>query len=423
MPFARPHTSFLVLCLLAAACSSSSSTGTTVDAGKDAPASHDTGTHDAITGLEAALKDAPAKDVSTPETSTPETSAPTDAPPDVAIDAGGPSDAGKPPPPSGDAAPASAPINFAIHHLWLGDSDPTPAFTADSSAWASFGYNIDGLITNENSTDVCTLNTAAGAKATIQVDGVNGIDNSFGKNVVTVLATAITNLSKTVTSSILDGSFTILIDTNGLTPSATQTNTGLTGSLFSGASYGGAPQVADTDAGAFLVTDDWPVASSSLAGSLDAGASIMFPSAYVSNGLWVSGAPVDLTLLLSLQGQPLVLHIHQAILSFTHTVDASGQDHATGGMIAGVLKTTEFLQEINIVAAQQDYCAAAGLLLNYMQAASDILHDGTNVAGQPCDGISIGLAFDADGIAQPDKVVQSVDAGPPPAGCVADAGG
>jgi hypothetical protein len=57
-----------------------------------------------------------------------------------------------------------------------------------------------------------------------------------------------------------------------------------------------------------------------------------------------------------------------------------------------------------------------------MRSASDILHDGTNVAGQPCDGISIGLAFDADGIAQPDKVTPSVDAGPLPAGCVADAG-
>jgi hypothetical protein len=415
MPFARPHTSFLVLSLLAAACSSSSSPGTNVDAGKEAAAPHDAG-RDAIVSHDAGTKDAPAKDVATADAA-----APTDAPPDVAIDAGGPSEAGKPPPPSGDAAAASAPINFAIHHLWLGDSDPTPAFTADTNAWSTFGYNIDGLITNANSTDVCTLNKAAGAKPKIQVDGVHGIDNSFGENVVTVLATAITNLSKTVTGSITDGSFTILIDTRGLTPSPSQTNTGLTGSLFSGAAYGGTPPVAD--AGAFLVTDDWPVTSSSLAGSLDAGAAIAFPSAYVSNGVWVSGAPVDLTLLLSLQGQPLVLHIHQAILSFTHTVDASGQDHATGGMIAGVLKTTEFLQEINIVAAQQDYCAAAGLLLNYMQAASDILHDGTNVAGQPCDGISIGLAFDADGIAQPDKVVQSVDAGPPPAGCVADAGG
>lgn len=414
MPFARPHTSFLVLSLLAAACSSSSSTGTNVDAGKEATAPHDTGARDAIVSHDAATKDAPAKDVSTPDTA-----APTDAPPDVAIDAGGPSEAGKPPRPSGDAAAASAPINFAIHHLWLGDSDPTPAFTADSNAWSTFGYNIDGLITNANSTDVCTK--ASGAKAAIQVDGVHGIDNSFGKNVVTLLATAISNLSKTVTGSITDGSFTILIDTTGLTASPSQTNTGLTGSLFSGAPYGGAPPVAD--ASAFLVTDDWPVTSSSLAGSLDAGAAIAFPSAYVSNGLWVSGAPVDLTLLLSLQGQPLVLHIHQAILSFTHSVDASGQDHATGGMIAGVLKTSEFLEEINIVAAQQDYCAAAGLLLNSMRSASDIQHDGTNVAGQPCDGISIGLAFDADAIAQPDKVVQSVDAGPPPAGCVADAGG
>ena len=32
--------------------------------------------------------------------------------------------------------------------------------------------------------------------------------------------------------------------------------------------------------------------------------------------------------------------------------------------------------------------------------------------GQPCDGISIGIAFDADAVEAPSQVVQSVDAGP-----------
>jgi hypothetical protein len=143
----------------------------------------------------------------------------------------------------------------------------------------------------------------------------------------------------------------------------------------------------------------------------------------VTNGTWVNGTPSDLTLKLLLQGQPLVLQIHHAVLTFHHTVDAAGQDHATGGIISGVLKTSEFLVEIDEVAAEQDYCNAAGLLLDFIASTSDIMQDGTNAAGQPCDGVSIGLEFDADAIAPPDTVIQAIDAGGLPAPCVADAGG
>jgi hypothetical protein len=337
-------------------------------------------------------------------------------------DAGGPTEAGKAPPPSGDASASTASTIFALHHLWLGDSLPDPSFMPDTAgtAWASFGYNIDGLLTTEASTDVCTLDTAAGATPAKQVDGVNGIDNSFGKNIVPLLASALPNLSQTVSASIASGAFNVILGTVGLTKSPTQTNTGLKGAIFNGAPFGGTPPL--NDAGFFKTTDEWPIYGDSLKGSLEAGAVEEFSSAYVTNGVWVNGSPGDITLELLLQGQPLVLQIHQAQVSFTHTVDAAGQDHATNGYISGVLKTSELLQEINIVAAQQDYCAEAGLLLGVMAASSDILHDGTNVKGKACDGISIGLAFDADGVAAPATVVPSVDAGPAPKGCVADAG-
>ena len=318
-------------------------------------------------------------------------------------EAGGPTEAGKAPKPTGDASASSTATLFAIHHLWLGDSLPDPTFSPDTAgtAWASFGYNIDGLLTTQASTDVCTL------------------DNSFGKNIVPFLASALPNLSQQISSAITAGSFNVLIGTVGLTSSPTQTNTGLKGSIFNGASYGGPPPV--NDAGYFKPTDEWPIFSGSLHGSLEAGAIEAFPTAYVTDGVWVNGSPGDITLELLLQGQPLVLQIHEALVSFTHTVDASGQDHATNGFISGVLKTSELLAQINVVAAEQDYCAEASLLLNFIAASSDILHDGTNVKGQVCDGVSIGLAFDADGVAPSTKVVESVDAAVPK-GCVPDAG-
>ena len=347
----RPVASALAaaLALAATACSSSSAPATGADA-----APHDAATHDSHV--------APGKDAAHDARSSAKPDAGTGADASDAVaplgDAGGPSEAGKAPGRAGDASSANAPLTFAIHHLWLGDSDPDPSFTPDTSAWSTFGYNIDGLITTEYSTDVCTLDHAAHATTAVQVDGTNGIDNSFGKNIVPVLASALPMLSQTVSASIASGSFTILLGTTGLTSSPTQTNTGLTGSLFSGAPYAGTPPV--TDAGSFLPTDSWPILSGSLSnGVLDAGALVDFPTAYVTNGVWVNGSPGDITLLITLQNQPLVLAIHQAVISFTHTVDSAGQSHASGGFISGVLRTSEFLVEINHVAAQQDYCTEA----------------------------------------------------------------
>lgn len=40
------------------------------------------------------------------------------------------------------------------------------------------------------------------------------------------------------------------------------------------------------------------------------------------------------------------------------------------------------------------------------RAAADILEDGTNAPGVPCDGISIGFGFDARLVANPTAVTQ-----------------
>lgn len=406
--------------LLASGCSSSSSPASMgpADSGAHEASTRDAA-HDGHTGAkhDGAVSDA--------QNDAAEEAAIVDAGVDVAVDAGGPTDAGKPVPPAGDATPSSTELTFAMHHIWLGDSLPDPAFTADptGTVWSTFGYNIDGLITNEKSTDVCTLDQAAGATTIIQLDGVNGIDNSFGKNIVSFLVDIqLNDLSEAVSESIEDGTFTVLVDTKGLTNDPAQTNTGLTGQVYGGAAYGNAPPTV-SDGGPFLTTDNWPVTSTSVLGSLEAGAVEAFPHAYVTHGTWVNGSPGDVTLQLNLQGQGLTLKIHQAIITFAHTIDDAGQDHATKGMISGVLKKSEFLAEIDEVAAQQDLCSEYGLVLNGMAKTADILSDGTNTAGVPCDGISVGISFDGDAITAPTQVVPVVDAGNQKPPCVADAGG
>jgi hypothetical protein len=359
---------------------------------------------------------------------------------------------GQPPPPGGSKTTTTTAHNFAIHHLYVGDDDPNPSYTADpptvtgkgaaakaGGAWVTAGYNLDGLVTNLASTNVCTPYVKT--TVTQQLDGNNGIDNAFGSTIIPALGMLGLNLSQTVSEKIIGGSFTIEIDTTGLDDTSTsQTATGLGGQLFAGGAYdkaGTAPPL--NAAGYFELTDNWPVSSALLNGTtIASGSKINFPNAYVSSGTWVSGGnsvsgnPVNIELSLSIEGQSLNLTIHDAIVSFDYSV-VNGQGIAKNGIIGGVLATDEFVSAINQVVGDfgsppGQYCSLVSLILGTIYGAQDIIIDSstgavTNTAGTPCNGISIGLAFDADEIAVPSVVSTPSDAGAGGKACpAADAG-
>jgi hypothetical protein len=54
-----------------------------------------------------------------------------------------------------------------------------------TSDWRTIGYNLDGKCTDAQSADACSLRS--GASASVQDDGVGGIDNSFGENICPTL--------------------------------------------------------------------------------------------------------------------------------------------------------------------------------------------------------------------------------------------
>src|SRR5580698_2448521 len=87
-----------------------------------------------------------------------------------------------------DAGPTSSQTvsTFAIQTILAGD---TVADGSESdSAWQIFGYDLDGLITTETSTNVCTL--APGTPNYNQIDGKDGIDNAWGLAVLPVIQSA-----------------------------------------------------------------------------------------------------------------------------------------------------------------------------------------------------------------------------------------
>jgi hypothetical protein len=207
------------------------------------------------------------------------------------------------PPTSGTTLPTGDTYTFALNALFLGEADRAGG-APSQSAWKSYGYNLDGKVTAKDSTDVCTL--AAGAPKTNQVDGNNGIDNSFGSVILPIIqsAASLPTPSTTITQAIDKGDFTIQLQIKGLSNDPKQSSTGITGQLFASGAY-------DNGTPAFDANTDWPVEPQLLkdGATIAGGSKITFGNAYVNNGTFVSGdlttGGITVSISLVFQGVPL----------------------------------------------------------------------------------------------------------------------
>ena len=338
---------------------------------------------------------------------------------------------GAPPPPPNNPTQASSNVEtFAVKTLYLGEA-PRSGGAPTANAWKAFGYNLDGKNTTATSTDVCTL--VQGATKSVQVDGNNGIDNSFGENILPILQTFLSTPSTTVSTDIDEGKFTIMVQVTGLDDTPTQNSINLAGQIFAGGAYPGTPT--------FDLTTDWPVTPDILKDgqTIGGGSKVQMPNGYINNGTYVSGdlskGGITVSLSLVIQGQALTLAINSAVISFNHgasTVNPDGtftvgndKTSASNGIIAGVIDTNDLLNGLQAVAGRlsASLCNPATFagIANQIKQQSDILHDGTNVAGQTCDGISIGIGFEAKLVKNPD-IVAFTDAGIPGDPCEAGTG-
>ncbi len=139
----------------------------------------------------------------------------------------------------------------------------------------------------------------------------------------------------------------------------------------------------------------------------------------MSNGTFVSGdlaaGGITVTISLVFQGVPLALSVNHAVITFDHTT----ANDAANGTIAGVINTEELITGLKSVAGRisASLCGSAfDGIADQIRQASDIMANGSNAAGSPCDGISIGLGFVGKKIANPTKVASS-DASAPPDPC------
>lgn len=286
--------------------------------------------------------------------------------------------------------------NFAVSQIFLGDT--TRSGQASPTAWKDYGYNLDGKVSTKDSTDVCK---PPGNNRAAKDDGTNGIDNSFG-NIILPFITSVAGADAPakLNAALTNGDFTIMLDVTGLSDDPAQTNTGLTGFLNAGGAFSADGKTKPT----FTTADNWPVRPELLSNKSDPRSStVQFPSAFVTNGLFVNGAQSDVRLSLVFSGQSLDLTIHKAVITFQHAGST-----ANNGTIAGIIDTTELINNLKQVAGHISPSLCGGDTLTNLLAtignASDMMTDGSQDPNATCNAISAGIGFVAKDIAPPSKV-------------------
>jgi hypothetical protein len=295
--------------------------------------------------------------------------------------------AGKQPPaPASGAGPGDGPgYVFAIRKLYLGDSDRHGV--KSSTAWMQYGYDIDGRVSTRESTDLCQP-AADAAPSKIYPDGDGGVDNSFGKNVWPTFMQLTPTVATDINQSITNGRFTVILDVEGLGNAADYAPSLLT-RLYSGAELSSPP--------AWDGSDVWPVLPGLLENPSDiTSTTVKFPTSYVVGNTWVSGSRGRVTMILNLGAASLTMNVEQAVITMDLAPDRT--HGATGGIIAGVLETDVFVEQVRQMAGSlnTDLCDPTAFegIGKLIRQASDIMKDSTQDPTRACDGISIGLGFD-----------------------------
>lgn len=298
------------------------------------------------------------------------------------------------------------PVAYAVRKIFLGETDRTG--TASSTAWKSFGEDIDG-ITSTAADAHGECKPVAGASTASRADGNGGIDNAWGRSIVPLFQSMSASPSKTISMNIEKGERTpmLVLGHYTLGNNAAKVATG----------WAFAEKTSSTPT---WTTDEVRV----LANAWTTGGApiVTFTAASIVGGAFVSGDGSG-SLLFDIGPTGKALRFHVARAHVTMTIATDGRS-ATNGTISGVIATAELKAAFMKMAGYVSPSLCSGSTINAIEQqiaqASDILHDGTQDPTKDCDGISIGLGFDAVAIT-PGAVGPEEGAQPDP--CDAGGGG
>jgi hypothetical protein len=181
-------------------------------------------------------------------------------------------------------------------------------------------------------------------RSSIESDGPGGLDNSFGRNVVSIYRSLTSDYSAHVRESIQRGNHTLLLALDEFGPASNVS--GLHGAIYEGAPLGHSP--------AWDGEDVWPVFCEYLETCLSTGtppppgnaSKIRFEDAYVTDGVLVVRPDTPVVIGLNWLGGWFPLRLHNATITLRLAEDGVPQS-ATDGVIAGVLDTAEYVQGVH----------------------------------------------------------------------------
>ena len=229
----------------------------------------------------------------------------------------------------------------------------------------------------------------------MQLDGDDGIDNSFGANLLPILVYFNAMYSSYANEQIQKGGSTMLVKLDGLGSSASY-------SLLPGATYRAMPAMQIPK---WNGTDVRNVDDVSLVGGDISKPIALMASGYMNDRVWVGGVASGTGYLdLQITGgngfagsgflPPIPLQHVQVAMQV-----ASGNASAGSGVLSGVARTEDVVAWAALWAGSisTSLCSGSAFqsIATQMEQTSDIMADGSNEPGKQCDGISFGLGFDA----------------------------
>ncbi|MEZ4314005.1 MAG: hypothetical protein R3F14_38780 [Polyangiaceae bacterium] len=291
----------------------------------------------------------------------------------------------------GDVVLAVRTLNFGE---FTKDNKPLPSTLA-------LGFNLDGLESTATSTDLCQPTYKATAEE-LYPDGPGGIDNSFGARFLPPFLLAEPNFMENAAEKGEAGQNVWIFRVHA--PKAGQELSPLHTDVLVG-------DYPWNEAPAWDGTDLFPVRSDYLEdGDIDAPLRVL-PSGMLVEGpsgeaTWLSGEPMDVPLPLPFGQYDLEVTLRSARITMTFSETPQGL--TAKGILGGVLDTTQLIYWFTeVMGADQPppECPPPPGQGGWMSGAigtADILSVGPGQPLQdptlPCNGISIGIAFEAESV-------------------------
>lgn len=260
---------------------------------------------------------------------------------------------------------------FSVSEFQLGTTNPDG--TPSSSAWQYYGDDIDGLTSSQASSNHCTLQ--AGANSSVKRDGPDGVDNSFGANILPLLLNTDSSVEQELNARAQAGESIAIATGPGL------------GVVLPG-SMGRANTFTGNTLGDWWVSDqDYPGGNANcpLEGETLNGEIYIW-----GQGFW--------ELPLTLAGSELLVRVRRPAIRGIQAANGL----PTEMRLTGLIRTEELVESLRQVAGALDPSLCSGStfdsIAQQVRAASDIRDDGTN--GDPsleCNAISFGIGVKLSG--------------------------